>query len=341
MKFNSRWLAAAPIVVGLLLGACDRGESVPQSVTPSDAQGQEAQSPAYARDIMALKARETDPKKISDEIANIQARYGYVPTKAPEDAQWYPTLVPQAAPLAKVAAGPVTQYLQVKYNRINNYVALHFEASVGAGQTFSATATPKEQGVDPVLVAFYKTSGTSSACRVKLIGLNDDFGGSLGLGSFISWTNNTGATKSVRVLAYVYNENTFGNMNLVAKVTYQQNTYAYSSVTKNVGARLDYDYNFIPNSLSTCGAATASRIWLRKSQSLTTGTGILAINPVNMTGSFIRETNATLDLPEVMPEGRPYGIVAFWEADGYTSEASYPYNEWYYGQNNLYTCYYP
>ncbi|MDB5051615.1 MAG: hypothetical protein JWO30_4686 [Fibrobacteres bacterium] len=320
-----------------------------ESVAPAPANSgpeaiqSEGANPSFSRDMIDLKARETDPAALRAGIRTLFAKYGYSLPATADDALTSELPAETIAPLAKSAAGPVTDYVQIRSTRINNYPALYKDVAVGANQTLTVRANEVDVGADPVAVAFYKSADgpNSAAYNVKIAAWNDDYGGFIS--SFFAWTNNTGSTKSVRVLAFAYQPENVGMMNLSVKVTYQQNTYVSTSENKFVSATPVFEYNRSTDLYPSCSPATASRIQLSKQTSLTTGTGLLAFNPSTMNGGYIRQTSATLNLVEVLPAGYPRMFVGFWEADGFpdvrkTPPASLPYNYWIANQYNLMTC---
>jgi hypothetical protein len=238
----------------------------------------------------------------------------------------YPALPAIASPSAPVAVplpegSAKTAALSVVKTR-SQFVIYHFGntlvVTVPNGLWLEAVASRDDGSIDPILVAFYKTTGGANpaAYRVQLVGYNDDR--AVGnLDSYFRWKNETGSDKSVRLVSYAYGA-TWGKETLSLRLmnggfpVYQTSKTMY--VTTHAGYQSD-----IPPDYASCTGPQGSRLQLERGLDSPTGFGssLLAFNLNTMRGGFIRDTDYILNLEEALPTTL-YGVfVGYFEGDGY------------------------
>jgi len=196
-----------------------------------------------------------------------------------------------------------------------------------------------DAGTDPVLIAFYKTSASAdpSAYKATIVAWNDDSNG--GVNSSDTWKNNTGSTKLVRVMSYVYLPANAGKTSFSVMVTNTWGLIGYlSAETRYTSAAPIYNNDAINK--GACQGPLSSEIQLLKDYSPGYGAGVLAFNSKTMTGGYIRETDAYLALNSVLPDGYPNMILGFYEGKNFTIDDinTLPYSSFYYRQHDIYSC---
>jgi len=336
--------AALALSLGLGLMGCNQPES-PVVANPSPAE-QPADSPrtptAFEHDWLALKAQGLSPKAMAEAAPALRAKYGLPPLDLPAEPDAAgPKGVPEAGAtqaLGKAAAGTF-QSFQVKSGRILFNFVHYRDVSVAAGQTLVMTASASDAGTDPVLIAFYKTSASAapSAYKATIVAWNDDYNG--GLNSYATWKNNTGATKSVRVMSYVYSQANAGKTSFTVVITASSGAPVYvTSENRYTSAAPIYNNDAID--YGSCLGPISTDIQLLKDYSPGYGAGMLAFNSKTMTGGYMRETDGYLALNAALPDGYPNMVLGFYEGKNFTIDDinTLPYSSFYYRQHDIYSC---
>jgi hypothetical protein len=338
--------AALAIGLGLGLIGCNQPESPMATPSPAEQPAESPRAPtAFERDWLALKAQGLSPKAMAEAAPALRAKYGLPPVaQLASQERGIPTEVADAvAPqaLGKAASLGMFKYEGSKSGRVIFYFAHYRDVAVGPGQTLIISADAVDPGTDPVVIAFYKTTASANpaAYQVKIVAWNDDYSG---VNSSASWTNNTGSSKPVRVLSYVYAPENSGktSFSVIIPSPFGGTFYSYHS-TRFTSAAPIYDNQ--PINPYLCASPIGpfnSRIRLDKEISAGYGTGILAFNSGTMTGGYIRETSATLDLDAVLPGGAPNMVLGFYEGKNFTYDdiPNLPYSNFFYYQDDQYLC---
>lgn len=308
----------APLALALGLGlvACNRTETVapaPEAVSPEPPQS--LKDAAFAREAYALKSKEKDQAKVVPALRELMSRYGY-PALSREMSASESVPGGFSGALGKAAASSWTQVRSVN-------VIYHFAhtqlLSVPAGATLQATGAQVDGTSDPLIMGFYKTigSGNASAYWIKFVGYNDDWGaGSLNSG--FTWTNTTGASKSVRIVSWCYPE-TYGTTTMTFKITQNGRTIASGSRTMWVSGATEF-YTRIPSDYAGCTGPLASQVELQRNRSNpATGFGstLVAFDEGTMEGAFIRDTDYALQLNRPLKQGGSSFLMGYFQGDGY------------------------
>ncbi|MBW8886464.1 MAG: hypothetical protein JF616_01800 [Fibrobacteres bacterium] len=337
--------AALAISLGLGLMGCNQPET-PVAAAPSPAE-QPADSPraatAFEHDWLALKAQGLSPKAMAEAAPGLRAKYGLPPIElAPGQDEAAPAGVPEAvAPQGLGKTEVVFKTFAAKLSRINFFFVHFRDVNVGDGQTITIHSGAVDPGTDPAVIAFYKTTGSAdpAAYQVKIVAWNDDFSPYEGVNASATWVNNTGSAKMVRVLGYNYLGENAGKTSFSVMVTENSGAIDYlSSESRFTSAAPIYDNN--PPHGSSCQGPFLSTIRLTKDYSAGYGSGILAFNYGSMTGAYIRETTASLNLDAVLPGVYPNMVLGFYEGKNFTIDDinNLPYSEFMWDQEDKYLC---
>jgi len=200
--------------------------------------------------------------------------------------------------------------------------------SVPAGSTLEAWTT-HSGSADPMLVGFYQTSGAEGDLKftTRDIGVGDDENGNLD--AYLSWQNNTGAGKTVYLVAFAYNDQLVGQ----ARISYRLvggRTLSVPRLMRASQARLNYP---APPPSGCTGPAVASLLSLNRDWGAVDNFAILAVNRQTHRGGFMLSATGSLFLEDVLPRDQ-YSFILGWTNLGAFSPSS-----GYYGlQIDAYSC---
>lgn len=267
-----RLLECSALGLGLALCACDSSVNEPTPVSMDE-------------EITALKARETDPVRVEAGYRAILARHGY-PVAASDAPVSIGTQAAEAAlgnPAAKQAGYMKMVYKKVKDFTFSYRFAYHVTVNVAANSYINVSADRIEAPTDPVLVAYYKTGGSSTAYTIRSPYFNDDKDDGT-RNAYISWTNNTGAAVSLEILAFAYSSSTKGT----AKITI---TGPDGSKKSYLGLEAYPEYkNSVSGPFEGCGFPAGTKISLTRLVGGGFMSGLFALNRGTMRGGFIHES---------------------------------------------------
>jgi hypothetical protein len=164
---------------------------------------------------------------------------------------------------------------------------------------------------------------------VKLIGYDDDSNGDRN--AAIRWTNNTGSTQVVEIVAFAYNQYTTG----LTYLSHFINGVNVQTVKGTISA-IPTESNLAVDA-GNCDGPIRSRLRLRRLSGGGYGTSLLAIDAVNNRGGIIKDTplSTTLNLGEVLTEGQGNFVLAYLpnvEGDTFGT------NRYYGWQEDQYSC---
>jgi hypothetical protein len=281
---------------------------------------------AFSKEAYAIKSREKDPAKAKPAMRELASRLGYpVPPQESPASQAVPGPVSGEVSsevsgegiraLGKAAASRWTQTRAVN-------VIYHFGNSrlvtVPSQAVLQVTSAQVDGASDPMVLGFYKSvsSGNASAYWVKFVGYNDDFAPG-NLNSRFTWTNNTGATKTIRIVSWSY-PGTAGATTLAHTVTQTGRRLSAASSTMWVSGSLE-SLTHIPSDFNGCAGPQASQVGLTKisAGSAAFGSSLVAFNENTMEGAFIRDTQYALQLNTTLLQGGSSFLLGFFEGDGY------------------------
>lgn len=302
---NSRIPAGSiGLALCLVLGACDQAEKA--STAPnSDPVVDPASLTSMNREITVLKQKQDDPGEVDAALREILTRYGYqVPPMANPPSK--PDLGPlQEEPSAADAGALEKTSALAVWKTVKSFdfsIALAYSRwiSVPANGTFTAytnTFTP----ADPMLVAFYRTSGdaNSTAYTTEIVAFNDDRGDGT-RNAYIKWKNTTGSTKTVLLVPFAYSASTTGQTNLTV--------IDPSGLVRPLGKKPIFaspvKSHTNPGPFPGCLGPVSSRIQLTRELGGGFASALIAVNNQSGRGGFILESEAatqTLALPTVLP----------------------------------------
>jgi hypothetical protein len=300
---NSRLPAIPAFLLSLALCACNTADNEDPPAPPEiDGGAKPVEITAMDREISALKSRVSDPAALEPEYRAILSRNGYA-VPAPDHAAPMGPVSPAdqaeaaGAPLAKTAA-VYTAWKTVKDFDFGIALAFHHEVVVANNATITVYANRASSPTDPVLVAYYRTSGNAAsiAYRIKAVAFNDDRGDGT-RNAKITWKNTTGSPVILEIMAYAYSSATTGGMHITVLLpnsgeNFSVPVYAYPEYYNSQGP------------FSNCNPAEATRIQLKR---LTGGgfwSGVLALNYGTARGGLILENGGddiqTLNLSDVI-----------------------------------------
>lgn len=278
-------------VMGACLLACQQPSETPEG-SPSTEPAAESVS-AFDRSMLALKAAHPDMQERLAAIDDLAARYGRhieAPATLPDPVlHEMETSEPGPQGLGKTAA--VTRYYPVRGRSFSNTFTLWNAPWVEPGQTLTAwTARSPNSAADPFLVAFYREDGTLTEFNMRVVGLNDDHGGSLD--SRFTWTNNTGVRRSIHVIAFAYTPSVSGEATMVTTV----NNANPLVRTGPLGGTAIYDHNMTsPAPAAGCVGPLGDRLTLRAIANMT-GHPLFAmlVNSQSMRGAMLYNTQGVI-----------------------------------------------
>jgi hypothetical protein len=236
---------------------------------------------------------------------------------------------------ATIPPGPVqSQYRDfvVMSGRVNSYFSHFVQVSVKNGEVLKGSTvanlnnsdpgTPNvpRPPADPFMVAFYQTATTNepNAYPIKMVAINDDIDAG-NTDCSISWTNNTGSTKTVTVLSFVYSSE--GRGFTTARVSVMSGNFGKLKYQKErwVSAAPSWEQKYPTESDLYTAGPLASKIRMRKgtAAAFEWGYGLLALNANTKNGGFMFNTEGFLDLPEVWNVGYPNLFLGICECKGF------------------------
>ncbi|MDB5051928.1 MAG: hypothetical protein JWO30_4999 [Fibrobacteres bacterium] len=321
--FKNRFVVYVPLALGLALSACNRSDNAPTASTPSqDPDYSAVHGMALEKEMLALKAGETDQGKLEQKMRETMARFGY-PVQAPADpAGTEAAPAPQEGALGKAAAAArnVNTYRTVKNFNFDLPYTSRFAFSINPGVTLRVFTrrTPEEVNVDPVLVGYYETSGPSATARlIQVVGVSDD---ASGRDADFTWTNSTGATKVVQVVSFAYSDVSSGG----AVVTIRRsNVFKDFVLQRTMGGVVKWTNNSI--NTTGCTGPSSSRITLKRVFGGGFQNNLLAVNAATMRGGVIYEGSndvESLDLADVLTSGGKNFLLGSFSMDGTLFEAT-------------------
>jgi hypothetical protein len=314
------------LAVALTFMACNRPDTGSTAVEPGKAPVSEpgglapADRAAFEKEAIEIKARFPEDDGFAAAMHDLMARYRLpmpalpVTSEGPMNGVGLPGKggldeAGEAAggeALAKSAAN-VYLWKSVKEFNISYPYAVVGSREVAANKNLGIFTTTANQdlSVDAVLVAFYRTSGTDAAYKIKVVGYDDDSNG--GRDALILWTNNTGATQVVEFVTFAYNKYTTGPIQVghyINGVNVQWVEGAISATRTTANLAVD---------ATNCNGPLRSRLRLRRLSGGGYGTGLLAINVAGGRGGIIKDTplSTTLDLGEKLTVGGGNFVMAF------------------------------
>jgi hypothetical protein len=191
-----------------------------------------------------------------------------------------------------------------------------YKIVVPPGGSFEAW-TEASGNVDPALVAFRRTSGTSTAFLTAIVAQNDSRSSGR-KDAYIRWTNTLSTNPTVYVLVYASNWDGKGSTIVKYRLPDGRTETSESVIAWAVPL---YDNNVSPPPYFGCSSANASRIQLTRLQ----GPGgfghtVIAVNLTTMRGGYITDTpltlTQTLQLNDVLPSGGNSFMLGFvWGRD--------------------------
>jgi hypothetical protein len=193
------------------LGGCDSGGRVhePEGSKPALGATDLSGSSEFDRELIAAKNGTADPVRQVQAMMAVLDKYGVAHPPATELSELAdaPAAVGPAAKTASHSWSPVRRDFQAT-NDIHTYRGA---VTVGNGQFARFAALGTGANVDPFLVAYYvdDNPAVSTAYIVKVIGYNDDVT-SDNRNAVVTWTNNTGNSKTIQFVAFAYSSITRG-----------------------------------------------------------------------------------------------------------------------------------
>ena len=344
--------SALALSLALAFTACTQSDPVeaPAASSPAGNPGvRHRLTNPYIQDVLALKAQKLSRAETEAGILALQKRYGIATPAAalaPDAGLQTDPVLPEPIPgteekrtapagLGKAAAVTTVYKTKKSFNFGNARVILH-SVNVPAGGYFQSWVEPdiNHPEVDPVAVAYYKTPGSSGDVYTFIVaGVSDD---SVDLEPSLLWSNQTGVSQKVTVVAFAYSASTSGPGTLVILPT---NTDRFDYPGWVGGTQVYYN---TANPLTTgCHGPFLSRITLKRLTGSASTRGMLAVNEVTRRGGYILNQNASLNLADVLPEGNvevqwnPSFVLGFSLAGNYDT---FPVTTFNAVQADQYTC---
>jgi hypothetical protein len=191
--------------LAMLCGGCDSTGRVqePSGSEPEIGTTDLSGSSEFDRELIAAKNGIADPFERLRAMEAVLDKYGVAHPPATEFDEAADPAGP-IGPAAKTAShswAPVRRDFQAT-NDIHTYRG---SVTVGNGQFARFAALGSAANVDPFLVAYYvdENPAVSTAYIVKVIGYNDDVT-SDNRNAVVTWTNNTGNSKTIQFVAFAY-----------------------------------------------------------------------------------------------------------------------------------------
>lgn len=300
MRIDSKKPAGllASACLAFSLAACDRSDPGPAAanpISPADPGEIIMQPSPFDAELMALKARETDPAKLHEETRNLLRAYGYPVREEAEQAG-------PGAPVGKVAAAAASNwYLRKTFN-----YGLNFGIQVLINVPDRGTLKIKTTHVaptDPMVVAFSinPMAADPAKATVPILAVSDDEGGNAD--ASVIWTNYTGASMPVTIAAVSFDVNTGGTGTLKATCTTAAGA-SCGSINKTATMNAVV---WRTNNQPAPPAACAGPVGTKVGQTLTLGGGyrstLLAVNYSTRRGGYIRDKSGELTLQDVLAYG--------------------------------------
>jgi hypothetical protein len=192
----------------MIWGGCDSSERVqdPSGSKPNIGTTDFSGSSEFDSELIAAKNGTSDPIQRLQAMAAVLDKYGVAHPPATEFSE----AADAAGPAAKTAShswSPVRRDFQAT-NDIHTYRGV---VTVGNGQSARFAALGNSDNVDPFLVAYYvdENPAVSTAYIVRVVGFNDDVS-SGNRNAVVTWTNNTGNSKTIQFVAFAYSSITRG-----------------------------------------------------------------------------------------------------------------------------------
>lgn len=336
----------AGLLAGALFSACTRDDNGLATAAVSEANRGERSSQvqsAFVKEVMALKARESDPVKLEAGINDIIARYG-VPGGARTvpgtkdavfvDERFSDGNAAPAASLGKTAAAQASHWYMAKsvsFGQDSIEIAQTRSMTIRAGCTVTLYTTHNPaSNADPYVVIYSTPAGANqNFSTVTILSVDDDGGGNLDARAV--WTNSTGQDQWVTFTAHAYAPSTTGSgtMNITCKKANGGSCGNYSQ-SGYIGGVVVRGNSETP--ASGCTGPSASNISLSVNAPLT-HPSLLAVNRSKMRGGFIFGNNAgSLLLDDVLTNNFSQNYILAY-TDGYTHGSG---NTGF--QGNKYTC---
>jgi hypothetical protein len=325
-------------MLGAYLCACDSNQDTAIQAAGPRQEGGKAGG-GFDSAVLAIKAGKSTQEEKNSAIDALVSRYGHygvtpqiVAPVAPEDGAIQP------GPLGKAAN--VTYYYPKKGQDFgNNFILGTPGLIVHPGQMYiSWTARPPGSTADPFLVAYYQTIAGKAVSPIVVVGLNDDYAGSLD--SRITWTNQTGSDQTVYSNAFAYSSSTGGTATLVSLVvggTPQVLTY-------NMQGLVEYQNNITaPLPADGCSGPISDRLTLRAIARGRYTYCVMLVNSQTMRGgsicNLVDHPSQTLNLPgPATPSGYPNFMLWYATSQSEGSDASGDYPNYAGFQYQAHSC---
>lgn len=262
-----------------LLLACNSSEPM------SSAAGEEGPAAPLAldREILAIKANETDPSRIDTRIRESLLKHGFAANLPEANPVPGNTSIGGSVATPKVSAWGFHAVKEIT-GRSSTYSFTHI-VDVEPGEALEVTAERGQPATDPVLVAFIRQpSSNPDAHTIQVVGFNDDFGGTLN--SRILWKNTTGIHQTIWLVAFGYNSTTTGTGTVTVK--YQVGGQVIAFKNAPFWGKVQYYNSSTPD--GTCASLNTSRITASLIAGWTDVGGqiaALAVNTQSMSGAFV------------------------------------------------------
>lgn len=321
-------------VLGLAFWIGFTGCTKPDSGTGADGGDAGEGKPAalnapIEKEILDLKSRNLAPQQEDAALRDLLLRHGKKVPEQPAPAALPGPITVETesgdarpdAPLAKTAGFISYWNVEKSYDFTYRWVNQRI-LTIAAGATVVAWTerTEANSGVDPMLVAYYANSGEDLGRNtVNVVALADDQVVGLSLDPIFSWTNNTGASVVLHIMAFSYSYATVGEVTLALRVKYVHRYAGY------ISAYREFDNNGRPPRIAGCSGPTASRVTMNRDQAWN-GQGVLAVNGSTMRGGDISGSTGSVQLQDFLASGYPNWILPYFDGfDGYPgSEGAYP-----------------
>lgn len=305
---------SAWICLGLALGACDRAADISSEPdTVPDVNEPSVVETSLMEEVIALKARESDPVKVEVAVREILARHGHPLPPLPALPPAAEAPMPAAGALGKTAALYTPVYFTFRrvgippraYSTVVTF-------DVRSGESFEArTSAPRGNFVDPSLVAFRRVGGNpqSPAFLTRTVAQNDDRSSS-NWHPLIRWTNNSSSTREITLVVYASTVSLTGSLTLT--IVYPDKSEI--PIRAYAQAVPIYDYNLNPGRLG-CLGPSRSKIELQRTQGRSYPASSLAFNKSTGRGGYLRvvppSIYESLELEDILPSADGSFLLAF------------------------------
>lgn len=294
-RYSRSGFPAAALACLFALSACDTADRPTAPVHPPV--DDTARSAAFGREAATLKREIPDEAGRDAALRDLMRKYGY---PVPSEAATAPVGgEPSLPPGSGVAASPKSAATVTKLYTVRDAFpfgkAIEALIIVPSGATMQAV-TSHTNATDPMLIGFYQPGGGGNPGTTRIIGFDDD-GVSGTTDSYLTWTNVSGADRTVYLVAFAYSSASQGP----ATLSYRLTTDAAFAVRQD---SLSATRVARPNPVSPASGCTGpigSFLNLSRSSSATARYSLIAFNSNNYSGGYIFATPALLALEAILP----------------------------------------